>query len=150
MKKVGEVLREIGETPETATWDCHGTPVILHKALEKVAAYKGIKFDPPMIVQSDMANKLVAVSVTGHLNDHSEWSFGEAAPYNNKNGYPFAMAEKRAKDRVILKLVGLHGDVYSEDEADEFKNAKPQDLRAKVERPAKPEPVKVSNDDFEL
>ena len=150
MKKVGEVLREIGETPETATWDCHGTPVILQKALEKVAAYKGIKFDPPMIVQSDMANKLVAVSVTGHLNDHSEWSFGEAAPYNNKNGYPFAMAEKRAKDRVILKLVGLHGDVYSEDEADEFKNAKPQDLRAKVERSAKPEPVKVSNDDFEL
>lgn len=150
MKKVGEVLREIGETPETATWDCHGTPVILHKALEKVAAYKGIKFDPPMIVQSDIANKLVAVSVTGHLNDHSEWSFGEAAPYNNKNVYPFAMAEKRAKDRVILKLVGLHGDVYSEDEADEFKNAKPQDLRTKVERPAKPEPVKVSNDDFEL
>ncbi len=150
MKKVGEVLREIGETPETATWDCHGTPVILHKALEKVAAYKGIKFDPPMIVQSDMANKLVAVAVTGHLNDHSEWSFGAAAPYNNKNGYPFAMAEKRAKDRVILKLVGLHGDVYSEDEADEFKNAKPQDLRTKVERSAKPEPVKVSNDDFEL
>ena len=30
------------------------------------------------------------------------------------------MAEKRAKDRVILKLVGLHGDVYSEDEADDF------------------------------
>jgi hypothetical protein len=36
------------------------------------------------------------------------------------------MAEKRAKDRVILKLVGLHGDVYSEEEADDFKEAKPQ------------------------
>jgi hypothetical protein len=36
------------------------------------------------------------------------------------------MAEKRAKDRVILKLVGLHGDVYSEEEADEFKNEKPK------------------------
>jgi transcription initiation factor IIF auxiliary subunit len=32
------------------------------------------------------------------------------------------MAEKRAKDRVILKLVGLHGDVYSEEEADDFKD----------------------------
>lgn len=36
--------------------------------------------------------------------------------------YPFAMAEKRAKDRVILKLAGLHG-LYSEDEADEFKES---------------------------
>ena len=54
------------------------------------------------------------------MGDVSEWSFGEAAPYNNKNNYPFAMAEKRAKDRVILKLVGLHGDTYSQAEADEF------------------------------
>ena len=37
------------------------------------------------------------------------------------------MAEKRAKDRVILKLVGLHGDVYSEEEADDFKAAKPKE-----------------------
>jgi uncharacterized protein YicC (UPF0701 family) len=35
------------------------------------------------------------------------------------------MAEKRAKDRVILKLVGLHGDVYSEDEADAFQESAP-------------------------
>jgi hypothetical protein len=31
------------------------------------------------------------------------------------------MAEKRAKDRVILKLIGLHGMVYSEIEADDFR-----------------------------
>src|SRR3954469_9473986 len=30
---------------------------------------------------------------------------------------------KRAKDRVILKLVGLHGLLYSEEEADEFKSS---------------------------
>ena len=36
------------------------------------------------------------------------------------------MAEKRAKDRVVLKLVDLSGDFYSEDEADDFKDAKPQ------------------------
>ena len=62
---------------------------------------------------------------TGRMGDKSEWSIGEAAPYNNKNSYPFAMAEKRAKDRVILKLVGLHGDVYSEDEADDFRESRP-------------------------
>ena len=34
------------------------------------------------------------------------------------------MAEKRAKDRVILKLAGIHGYIYSEEEADEFKEKK--------------------------
>ena len=124
-KLVGDVLKDIGETAATAGWDCHGTFVLLHKALERVAAHKNITFDPPTIVESDINSKNVVIAVTGHLGDKSEWSFGEAAPYNNKNAYPFAMAEKRAKDRVILKLVGLHGYAYSEEEADDFKKARP-------------------------
>jgi hypothetical protein len=43
------------------------------------------------------------------------------------------MAEKRAKDRVILKLLGIAGDMYSEEEADEFKQATPQE-KAKATR----------------
>lgn len=127
-KLVGEVLKEIGETPATSGWDCHGTFVLLHKALERVAAHKNITFDPPTVIESDIASKSVVIVVTGHLGDKSEWSFGEAATYNNKNAYPFAMAEKRAKDRVILKLVGLHGHVYSEEEADDFKAARPTSI----------------------
>lgn len=119
-KIVEEILGEIGLTVKGSTWDCHGTAVVLHKALEQVAAHKGIVFDSPTVVESQISQKNVAICVTGHLGDRSEWSFGEAAPYNNKNGYPYAMAEKRAKDRVILKLVGLGGYVYSEDEADDF------------------------------
>jgi len=127
-KIVGEVLKEIGETTATAGWDCHGTFVLLHRALERVAAHKNISFDPPTVIESDIASKSVVIVVTGHLGDKSEWSFGEAASYNNKNAYPFAMAEKRAKDRVILKLVGLHGHVYSEEEADDFKTARPASI----------------------
>lgn len=132
-QKVGEVLREIGMTPQTAGWDCHGTFVLLHKALEKVAAHRNIKFDPPQIVEADVSQKQCVMIVTGHMGDVSEWSIGEAAPYNNKNSYPFAMAEKRAKDRVILKLVGLHGDVYSEEEADDFKASKPAQMDKPME-----------------
>ena len=40
------------------------------------------------------------------------------------------MAEKRAKDRVILKLAGLHGYVYSEDEAEDFKESPHAELLA--------------------
>jgi len=127
-QKVADVLKDIGETSKTATWDCHGTVVILHKALEKVAAHKDITFDAPVVIESNVEKKMVVMLVTGRFGDKVEWSFGEAAPYNLKNNYPFAMAEKRAKDRVILKLVGLHGDAYSEIEADEFNETKPSKL----------------------
>ena len=50
----------------------------------------------------DIKSKEVAMCVVGHMGDKTEWATGEAAPYNNKNNYPFAMAEKRAKDRVNL------------------------------------------------
>lgn len=126
---VTDIISEIGEEVSRVTWDCHGTPVILHKALERVAAHKGITFDTPVVVESEISQKNVALYCVGHLGDKSEWSFGEAAPYNNKIPYPYAMAEKRAKDRVILKLVGLHGYVYSEDESDEFQESRPEDIK---------------------
>ena len=123
-----DVLREIGMTPKEAGWDCHGTYVLLHKALEKVAAKRNVVFDEPQILSADVTSKEAVVLCVGRIGEKMEWSIGEAAPYNNKNSYPFAMAEKRAKDRVILKLVGLHGDVYAEDEADAFKESAPQNM----------------------
>ena len=46
---------------------------------------------------------------------------------NNKNSYPYAMASKRARDRVALQLLGLAGYIYSEEEADDFKNPPKKD-----------------------
>ena len=126
--KVAETLKEIGMTSAQAGWDCHGTYVLLHKALEKVAVKKGIVFNEPTILECNSENRIVSLLVTGKMGDKSEWSIGEASPSNNKNSYPYAMAEKRAKDRVILKLVGLHGDVYAEDEADAFKEERPVEI----------------------
>jgi hypothetical protein len=142
MAKIPEQLKQIFQElqlePQDAVWDCHGTPVVLHKALELVAAHKGITFDSPVMIEADAQTKSVVMLVTGHLGDQVEWSIGEATPYNNKNSYPFAMAEKRAKDRVILKLINIAGYVYSEEEADDFKASRPQ--RAAAPEPA-PEPA---------
>ncbi len=121
---VGNVLKAIGETPDSAGWNCHGTYVLLHRALERVAAHEKVKFDEPKILHLSEDGKTISMLVTGHLGEKTEWSIGEVSASNNKNSYPFAMAEKRAKDRVILKLVGLHGYVYSEEEADDFKDEK--------------------------
>lgn len=102
-------------------WEVHGsTWVVKHKALERVAAENGITWDRPAIVEHDAANKIAVICVFGSLGDRTEWSIGEASPANNKNAYCYAMAEKRGKDRVILKLLNGHGELYSEAEADEF------------------------------
>jgi hypothetical protein len=117
-----EALKTISEPEDRALWlhKQSGKLIIKHYALERLATEKGIEFDPPLVIESDIANKGIAVSVTAHLEEKTEWSIGEAAPYNNVMNYPYAMAEKRAKDRVILKLLDVHGQVYSQEEADDF------------------------------
>lgn len=118
-------LKAVGETSATALWDCHGNWIIKHKALEKIAANAGITYSDCTVYPPQQGQDYFAVSLIGHMGDRSEWSIGEASPKNSKNNYYYAMAEKRAKDRVILKLLGLHAYIYSEEEADEFKEAGP-------------------------
>tara|TARA_Y100001956_G_scaffold52981_2_gene51658 strand:+ start:147 stop:821 length:675 start_codon:yes stop_codon:yes gene_type:complete len=118
-EKALEVLKEINLPMDKAMWNCHGTWVMYHKACEQIAAHKKITFDLPKILEQDVSKRIVVMLVTGKCGEISEWSIGEATPDNNKNNYPFAMAEKRAKDRVILKIIGLHGDVYTDSEIDE-------------------------------
>ena len=106
-------------------WAVQGTPVVKHKALERLAAAMKIKFDAPQVLRAERDEAVLLV--TGQLATVTEWSIGEAIVNVNYRvtgkmaAYVYAMAEKRAKDRVILKLAGLHG-VYSEEEADEFKD----------------------------
>ncbi len=122
---IGDVLRQHGFGAD-ACWDCHGVWVVYHKVLEQIAAKAKITFDAPAVLEANGVSRSVAICVTGRLGERCEWSVGEASPPNNKNAYPWAMAEKRAKDRVILKLIGLHGFAYSEEEADSFKDNKPR------------------------
>ena len=149
-KKVIEIIKELEMTKDETLWDCHGTWVMYHKALEKIAAHKGVTFDEPKIIHSDMALKSVVMLVTGRMDQRSEWSFGEATPANNKNAYPFAMSEKRAKDRVILKLVGLHGDVYSDAEIDKQAQIEIQEKASRAKKdPPEDKPDKTLKEKIE-
>lgn len=121
-------------------WEVHGTTwVVKHKALERVAIETGIIWLRPDVQVCDLANKIAVICAFGRLGEREEWSFGEASPANNKNAYPMAMAEKRARDRVILKLLVAHGDLYSEAEADEFVQSTPAAKRGELpKKDAKP------------
>lgn len=114
MEAHGICADEVWEVRAGGAW------AIKHSALERVAAERGIKFERPSVVEVNTAEKIMVVCVFGTMGEHTEWSFGEASPANCKNAYPASMAEKRAKDRVALKLLNAHGALYSEDEADDF------------------------------
>ncbi len=128
-KKITETLAKFGEPMAGNVWRVQGTVVIYHKALERIAAQAQIRFDPPTIVRAERDEAVILVS--GRMGERLEWSIGEALVGVNyrvsgkQAAYVYAMAEKRAKDRVILKLIELHGLVYSEEEADEFKQGRP-------------------------
>lgn len=127
--QVADILARYGEPMAGNVWKVQGQSVIYHKALERIAAQAGITYDPPTIVRAERDEAVILV--TGRLGGTDarvEWSIGEALIGVNyrvsgkQAAYVFAMAEKRAKDRVILKLIGLHGLLYSEDEADDFRD----------------------------
>jgi hypothetical protein len=114
-----EILKKYHPDPRSAVWPCHDSFLIKHRDIEIIAARAGVKIDPPVEIEINSEKKIAVVRVTGHFGDRTEWSYGEASPHNNKNAYPVSMAEKRGKDRVVLKLLGLHGFVYSNEEISE-------------------------------
>lgn len=124
-----------------------GIYAIKHSALERVAVEQKITFERPAVLEMDTGNKVSALIVFGAIGNRTEWSTGEASPHNNKNGYPVAMAEKRARDRVILKLLNANGVLYSEAEADEFERrpnpsvTRPSDIMPAVEYDMHGDPV---------
>lgn len=125
------LLRDIAEKyldgRQDAFWQHKqsGQWLIKHRDLEIAAGRAKITFEQPVILEAK-AGESVAMIVTGTLGEMKEWSIGEASPKNTQQAYPYAMAEKRAKDRVILKLFGIHGHAYSEEEADDFKQPQRQ------------------------
>ena len=112
--KNGVSRDEIWQVPGGKAW------AVKHSALERIAFQNNITFNLPVIYESSGTDG-VAMLVTGKLGEFEQWSIGEANPKNCKNPYLWALAEKRAKDRVILKLLNIHGILYSEEEADDFK-----------------------------
>ena len=129
-----EIVREKFGLDKSDFWEIPqkpGTWVAKHAALEVAAVKAGILFDLPVIVEKDAPGLVTSMIVQGVMDGRTEWATGETNPSNyrisgKQPSYPWAMSEKRAKDRVILKLIGIHGLVYSDAEGD-F-NAEPGDF----------------------
>lgn len=106
-------------------------PIIRRNGIEKIQNILGIQIKYEIQKISD-DHKHVVILATGVIFDdkhggptpkpkHLVCSFGECSPLNNNNNYPIAIAEKRAKSRVVLQCSGLYElGIYSEDESEDF------------------------------
>jgi hypothetical protein len=152
-KRIADILAKYDEPVQGNVWRVQQALVIYHACLERIAARAKIAFDPPQWLRTERDEAVVVV--TGRMGDKVMWDVGEAVINVNyrisgrQAAYVYAMATKRAKDRVILKLIELHGLVYSEEEADEFK----QDRATAQEEPATPphaDRLKPKQDDLKI
>lgn len=107
---------------DDSLWEVRrGVYALLHKAVEVIVAREGIRFSDPEIIHDGFNEKdQIVIKLYGRLGHREEWSFGECSPQNNKNQFPWAMAEKRAKDRVALKLIDVEGALVDEQTAEEI------------------------------
>jgi len=99
------------ERPES-----RGGPVWMmkHHWVTRLGDAAGVRLDD---VQWLAATKdFAACQVMASLGPSVVWTTGEASDRNSLSPYPVAIAEKRAKDRAVLKLLGLHGDLLSDEE----------------------------------
>ena len=113
------ILARYGVPAENGIWHVQGQAFVHHWALEHIAAQAGITFDPPTVIRAKRDEAVLVVA--GRMGERAEWPTGEALLDVNYHvpepeaAYVYAMAEKRAKDRVILKLIGLPDLLSSEE-----------------------------------
>ena len=118
-EQIATILAQYGVPADGSVWRVEGQAFIHHRALERIAAQAKITFESPTVLRSERDEAVLLV--LGRMGERVEWSIGEAIvgvnydPPGSEPAYVYAMAEKRAKDRVILKLIQLHDVVSSEE-----------------------------------
>lgn len=91
-------------------------PIITRTGIEKIQAKDGMTITYKLEnISPD--HKYVIIKAIAMKGNVLMESYGEANPANCKQSYPVAIAEKRAKARVVLMMSGFYREgMYSEDE----------------------------------
>jgi len=107
--------------------DKRGFVIITRSGIEKIQFNNNMDITFNLEVISD---DLIVVKATGEMRSDGQAfkveTYGECSPKNYQNftskfgSYPYAMAEKRALSRAVLKLAGFYrlGGVFGEGEID--------------------------------
>ena len=97
-----------------------GWSIITRAGIDTIQAKANIEISYDLL-SSDLSNIIIKANAT--MGENKIETFGEASEKNTRNGYPVAIAEKRAMSRAVLKLSGFYAlGIMSEEEADDFKD----------------------------
>lgn len=102
-----------------------GFSIITREGIEVIQTNRDIRVSFEVVTMSEDL-KHVVLKAIGEMPRESGGmvryeTFGESAPYNTRQKYPIAMAEKRALSRIVLKLSGFYEmGVFGQDESDDF------------------------------
>lgn len=123
--------------------------IISHNGCLKINNSMTEKFKPECVtMDKDGYNGSLVYSYC--CKEQGLFEVGEVNPKNCKIEYPYAMALKRLQDRVILKLSKLaYAGIYSEVEADEFKQPETEERNVKAEK-SKEERKETNKEDNEV
>lgn len=105
--------------------------IITRSGIDKIQAAADI-FIGYTIHSVSADHKFCIIKAEATMDDKMIETYGESSPGNTTNAYPIAMAEKRAMSRAVLKLSGFYElGGFGEDEADDFKKSKVDNLLGK-------------------
>lgn len=113
-----------------------GFTIITREGIEVIQSKRDIRVSFDVVSLSDDL-KHVVLKATGEMPRENGVgglvkmeTFGESAPYNTRQKYPMAMAEKRALSRIVLKLSGFYEmGVFGQDESDDFVKRAPSAVK---------------------
>jgi hypothetical protein len=98
--------------------------IITRQGIDKIMAANNIEIQYEIVNLSEDHTHCL-IKALGKKGDKVIQTFGECTPNNNSNAYPVAMAEKRAKSRIVLQLAGFYElGVFGEVESEDFKRPK--------------------------
>tara|TARA_R110002020_G_scaffold130_7_gene654 strand:- start:949 stop:1461 length:513 start_codon:yes stop_codon:yes gene_type:complete len=124
--KETKVFMETYDLDESLFWDCHGSPILSHRGWLKVAKKLGIVDYKLTEIEFNSQLGICVIKCSATLDGITHTDYGESSPKNNTNAYIWAMAIKRAKDRVIREFTNVSGVVYSDADLVKGKDGKMQ------------------------
>ena len=151
---IDDLANKHGFTKDVDYWQHKqsGQWILKHNSIEKIANAENIKIQKiEPLYQSETSSRFL-ITMGKWVDDTSVEvmiTTGEADKSNCTNAYITAMAEKRGKDRAILKLINAYEyGISSEEEADDFKASKPKVANTTPSSP--PAPPKINLKDQEV
>jgi len=128
LERLKTLQKQNGLTKDHFFKSPQGFSIITREGIEVIQTNRDIRVSFEVVTMSEDLKHIVLKAIGEMPREGGGMvryeTFGESAPYNTRQKYPVAMAEKRALSRIVLKLSGFYEmGVFGQDESEDFVKA---------------------------